>query len=347
MFESDSESDQEDWFPLPQPNNLRSERIFRPRTNFNLPPQDNRARFRLHDAHIEILLERLAPIISHNTDRNFALTAEQQIRLALRYLATGDNFTTVGDSFGVHKSTVSRTLHRFLDAVRNTFVNELVTFPAGDAMQNAVEKYRDVAGIPSVIGCIDGTRVEIIGPAKHEDQYINRHGTYSINAMCVCGPTLRFYCVNANMPGCVNDSRVFRNSALRQQLEQGWRPWPNGVLLGDSGYANGDYLITPILNPQTPQEERFNRAHRKTRRYIECAFGVLKQRFRCLLRSMRLAPQKAGKVILVCVALHNLLINEEEVEAALNEHWGRSGQRHALTSPSSRHKSGNGSGRWW
>ena len=31
-----------------------------------------------------------------------------------------------------------------------------------------------------------------------------------------------------------------------------------GILVGDSGYALKPYLLTPILNPQTPPERRYN-----------------------------------------------------------------------------------------
>ena len=315
MFSS-SDSD-DDWVPEAIANN-RNARRYRPRTNFDLYPQQNRARFRLYDGHVQIVLTRLADIIAHDSDRNFALLPEQQVRLSLRYLATGDNFTTVGDSFGVHKSTVSRTLDRFLNAVRATMVDEMIKFPGADAMGYVVEKFRDIQGMPCVIGCIDGSHVEIKTPIKNEGQFVNRHGTHSINMMCVCGPSLRFYYVSAKNPGCVNDSRIFRTSSLCDRLSRNWRPWPNGTLLGDSGYANSDFLVTPILNPRTQQEGRYNKAHRKTRRLIECAFGVLKQRFRCLLRPMHLEPEKAELVILACAALHNLLITDDEVEAAIH-----------------------------
>lgn len=336
MFSS-SDSD-EDWVPEAIANDGRRHRLhhyvprrYRPRANFDLLPEQNRSRFRLHDGHINQILDRLQDILIHETDRNFALSPEQQIRLSIRYLATGDNFTTVGDSFGVHKSTVSRTLERFLNAVRETLVDQLIRFPGEDGMRYIVKKFRDVAGMPCVMGCIDGSHVDIVAPKTNEEQYVNRHQNHSINLMCVCGPTLRFYYASANRPGSVHDSRVFRLSSLYQQLDQGWRPWPNGILLGDSAYANSNFLIAPIVNPRTLQDERFNIAHKKTRRLIECAYGVLKQRFRCLIRSpIHLDPEKAGLVILACIALHNLLITDDDVAAIMDEFDDDNGDEQAI-----------------
>lgn len=97
----------------------------------------------------------------------------------------------------------------------------------------------------------------------------------------------------------------------------------NSVLLGDSGYANTDYLVTPIPHAMTAQEERFNRSQRRTRRVIECAIGVLKQRFRCLLLPQHLRPAFVGEIIRCCAALHNLLIGPDEEALFLNEEGWR------------------------
>ncbi|XP_048516636.1 putative nuclease HARBI1 [Dendroctonus ponderosae] len=48
------------------------------------------------------------------------------------------------------------------------------------------------------------------------------------------------------------------------------------------------------------------------RNVIERCFGVLKQRFRCLLkhRVLHYSPEKAAKIVLSCAILHNIAIAE-------------------------------------
>lgn len=68
-------------------------------------------------------------------------------------------------------------------------------------------------------------------------------------------------------------------------------------------------MLTPILNaiPGSP-EEQYNITQMRTRSVIERCNGVLKLRFRCLLkhRVLHYDPTSASKIINSCVLLHNL-----------------------------------------
>ncbi|KAJ1186801.1 hypothetical protein NDU88_003581 [Pleurodeles waltl] len=86
--------------------------------------------------------------------------------------------------------------------------------------------------------------------------------------------------VNTMFPGSVHDAYILRNSSIPDMMAQLQRH--RVLLLGDSGYPNLSWLLTPVRNPRTRAEERYNEAHGRTRRVIEHTFGLLKARFRCL-----------------------------------------------------------------
>ena len=119
----------------------------------------------------------------------------------------------------------------------------------------------------------------------------------------ICDADLMFVDVVAKWPGSVHDSRILRRSALFDAFEGNHRPI-DGFLLGDSGYMLREWLLTPVANPQTRQEQNFNFSHSSTRTAVERSIGVAKRRWHCL-RRLRISPQRACQIIVVCLMLHN------------------------------------------
>ncbi|XP_052763555.1 putative nuclease HARBI1 [Mya arenaria] len=175
--------------------------------------------------------------------------------------------------------------------------------PVDDAEIRIKKKeFYSIAGFPNVLGCIDCTHVRIRAPTHNEADFVNRKGFHSVNVQMVCDARFIIMDVVAKWPGSVHDSRIFRESRLCAQLENGM----DGVLLGDSGYACKKYLMTPYLNPQTQTQERFNRSLCKTRVIIEQTFGVLKRRFAVMSYGIRTSEMKACRTTMACAILHNI-----------------------------------------
>ena len=83
------------------------------------------------------------------------------------------------------------------------------------------------------------------------------------------------------------------------------------MISGDSGYSNKDWLIIPLANnPEDPVEQAFNRAIKETRRPIENAYGILKEKFPCL-NYLRVQPLRASIIITACATLHNIMKRDE------------------------------------
>ena len=103
----------------------------------------------------------------------------------------------------------------------------------------------------------------------------------------------------------MHDARIFENSVIRDTLHEGRLP---GHFLGDSGYPNRRYLLTPLLSPNGHKEEKYKMIHIKTRNTIERAFGVLKRRFSCLRKAMRTDLKTTQAVIVASAILQNIAV---------------------------------------
>ncbi|XP_046407631.1 putative nuclease HARBI1 [Ischnura elegans] len=85
-----------------------------------------------------------------------------------------------------------------------------------------------------------------------------------------------------------------------------------GILLGDRGYPQLPYLYTPLANPVTAPERRYNAAHIVTRCMVERCFGIWKRRFACLSMKLRTKLETSSKIILACAVLHNVARQRRE-----------------------------------
>lgn len=83
------------------------------------------------------------------------------------------------------------------------------------------------------------------------------------------------------------------------------------AISGDSGYASLPWMLVPFLRPQNDQERRYNTAIKRVRSSVERCIGVLKARFRCLLkdRTLHYSPRNASRIVMACSILHNIARN--------------------------------------
>ena len=116
-------------------------------------------------------------------------------------------------------------------------------------------------------------------------------------------------------PGSTHDSTIWQLSGVKSTIEDyvkrkgaNYKGW----LLGDSGYAQREIMMVPLLDADcelTAQEKRYNEAHKKCRCTVERAIGVLKSRFRCLCRNtgggIQYKESTACNIIVSCFVLHN------------------------------------------
>ncbi|KAJ1192609.1 hypothetical protein NDU88_001916 [Pleurodeles waltl] len=149
-------------------------------------------------------------------------------------------------------------------------------------------------------------------PHRSEQVYRNRKSYHSMNVQMVCLADQYISHVNAMFPGSVHDAYILRNSSIPyvMGLLQRHRVW----LLGDSGYPNLSWLLTPVRNPRTRAEERYNKSHGWTRRVIKRTFGLLKAGFRGLHMtggSLFYSPKKVCQIIVACCMLHNLALQQQ------------------------------------
>lgn len=253
----------------------------------------------------------------YESDRNNAVTPMNQLLIALRFYATGTFQLVVGDTFGLNRMTVCRTVHKVTHAIAG-LRSKYIKFPVtSEERRDVMNGFYKRSKMPGILGAIDCTHVPIQSPGGDDAEiYRNRKGYFSINVQLVSDRNNYISDVVARWPGSVHDSTIFDNSRLRAELET--RP-VEGYLIGDGGYACRRYLLTPLSNPVTNAEKAYNTAQIASRNCIERTNGILKRRFPALKYGMRLRIDHVLPVIVATVVLHNIAITVGEEEPPEDE----------------------------
>lgn len=83
-------------------------------------------------------------------------------------------------------------------------------------------------------------------------------------------------------------------------------------MVGDGGYPTSANMLTPLQNPSSPAEVRYNYAQIRTRNVVERTFGVWKKIFPCLQLGLKNKLTTSCNIIIACAVLHNLRITLRE-----------------------------------
>lgn len=242
----------------------------------------------------------------------------KRVGIGLYWLATGACFRTISNLFGVAKSTVCSVVHEFCYAVRQVLMPDYIKWPRGDDLIQVIEGFRQRWGFPQCAGAIDGSHIPIIAPEDNHCDYFNRKGWHSVILQGVVDHQFCFTNIYTGWPGSVHDARVLKNSEVYTKAERGelFPPLSEEImgvdvpvmLLGDPAYPLRNWLLKGYTDTGTLTEEQqyFNLRHSRARMTVECAFGRLKGRWRCLVKRLDVDIHTVPTIISACCTLHNL-----------------------------------------
>lgn len=260
-------------------------------------------------------MNALQRLLQRETDHGWGHQLETLIYVY--WLAHGLSYQVVSSVFNVPKATVHRIIHR---VAQNIWVNlkKAISFPQAEELQAVGQGFAQLSrthAFKNVVGAIDGTHIRIKPPKRHQIDYLNYKGFYSINMQAMCDSIGRFLDIFVGYPGSVHDTRILKNSSFYRAQRY---PPSEYIILGDGGYPCLETpicLITPYKEPVNGQVQgRFNYYHSRARSIIERAFGMMKTRWRStLFRALEVKPTFAPQVIASCAFLHNVCLDNRDM----------------------------------
>lgn len=270
----------------------------------------------------ELLISLIGPTISkQDTNYRNAISVNDCLAVTLRFLATGDSYTSLMYLFKISKQSISKIVPKVCEALVNALA-EYVKTPSNSQEWALVSTgFKNKWQFDQCLGALDGKHVVVQCPVDSGTEYFNYKGHYSIVLMALVDSNYSFLYVNVGCQGRISDGGVFKNCDLwNTTLKTSGnlpadKPLPGRVfavphvIVADDAFALHKHIIKPYPGHQQKGSKKrvFNYRVSRARRCSENAFGIMSSVFRVLRKPMLLEPEKATIITCACVYLHNFL----------------------------------------
>ncbi|XP_069801031.1 uncharacterized protein [Dendropsophus ebraccatus] len=278
----------------------------------------------------DLLLQMRNRLTYKDTTWRKSIPPDQRLLVTLRYLATGESFSSLHYQFRMGKSTISKIIHHTCKELWNILQPIHLPHPDPAIWKDIAEGFFNATQFPNCVGALDGKHIRIQKPANSGSMYYNYKKFFSIILMALADHTCKFIAVDIGAYGGTNDARVFNESNLGKLLYSGQlglpppQPLPATtepslpfVIVADDAFRMGENILKPYSSRQLDSSKRtFNYRLTRARRVIECAFGILAGKWRILNKAIQLTPEGVTDVVKACVVLHNFIISKESMSGS-------------------------------
>uniref|UniRef100_A0A8C5MRY0 DDE Tnp4 domain-containing protein n=4 Tax=Leptobrachium leishanense TaxID=445787 RepID=A0A8C5MRY0_9ANUR len=266
----------------------------------------------------ELLMKVREPLTKRDTNMRAAIPPEEMLVLTLRYLASGCSLKDLHYNFRIGRSTAGEIVRKVCQTIWETMKDQCLPTPTGETWLAIAAGFWERANYPNCLGAVDGKHVRIVKPLHSGSLYQNYKHYFSIGLLAVADANYNFVYVDVGSYGKDSDSTLFRNSTLWNEIEGGNlniprpAPLPGSdvsvpyAFVGDEAFGLSTHLLRPYSGTHLTVKKRvFNYRLSRARRYVECSFGILSNKWRIFHRPLDVNVDFCVDIVKCCCILHN------------------------------------------
>lgn len=198
-----------------------------------------------------------------------------------------------------------------------------------DEWRQISDKFYKNTNFPNCVGAIDGKHIRVISPAHSGSQYYNYKNFFSIVLLGLVDNDYCFSAIDVGAYGKSSDSNIFKNSILGHKLEANKLRIPSSqrlpndtygehmpfIIVGDEAFALSKFIMRPYPNRNLEAKKRiFNYRLSRARRMVECAFGILANKWRIFHKPIEVEVDFAQLITQTCCLLHNFVRKRDGID---------------------------------
>lgn len=234
-------------------------------------------------------------------------------------MASGCTFTDLHHSFRLGVSTIAEIIREVCFSIWHCFKDICLKLPTTEEWLQIAEQFNTRANFPNCVGAIDGKHVRVIKPRHSGSLNYNYKNYFSFVLLAVCDADFNFIYINVGGHGKDSDSSIFKDSLFYSKLMSNTLQLPENkpisenspipmpfVFVGDAAFGLSDRVMRPYGGTHLTAAKRiFNYRLSRARRYVECSFGILANKWRIFHRPMNVNTDIAIGITKACCVLHN------------------------------------------
>ena len=216
------------------------------------------------------MIDRLSPRLQKQETRlRMPLSVGLKVAVTLRFLATGNSYTSLQYSFRVSKSAVSRFVPQVCQAIVDTYAKSTIQCPkTPEGWKLIADDFSHKWNYNNCLGAVDGKHVALRKPAGGGSLFYNYKKFHSIILMAVADANYKFIYVDIGAEGGAGDAGTWNRCTLYDAIEQqrvGFpedTPLPNAQLpvpyhlIGDDAFALKTWMMKPYSHTSQLHHEK-------------------------------------------------------------------------------------------
>lgn len=242
------------------------------------------------------------------------------------------SFTALTHSFRLGRSTVSKMIYQTFKAIWNSLQIVHLPKPSTARLKEVAKEFYEKWQFPNCIGAIDGRHFIVKKPKRSGSEFRKSKKNLSVVFQAVVDADYKFIAVEegGRGRGKQSDDGAFQYSKLNELLSSGKYNVPPpacvpgsdvilpNVMIGDEAFPLKTFLMRPYPDRGIDNEKiTFNKCLSKARNCVECAFGILTDKWGLLLKPMETNLKHTRLIIKVACLLHNI-VRERDGNRGLN-----------------------------
>lgn len=243
-----------------------------------------------------------------------------------RHIACGDGLDREDENLSIGEATPLPIVRAFCRLIVEEFGPQYLNGTPTEQERKAIHKEMEKRGFPGCLASWDCKHfVWKNCPMRLAGQHQGHHegGKKTLAMEAICDHRKHSWQVNFGDAGALNDINVLDKSSIVGGMMSGnfsvktepcaingnVRDWM--YFLVDGIYPEWAIFVSTFSNPIETKKKQFAVAQERQRKDIECAFGILVQRFHVLARPLRQWHlEHLHNLVHACVIIHNVIVDD-------------------------------------